>query len=292
MLSFNDPILVTGAKGQLGYDVVKELVSRGFTHVIGTDKDELDLTDEKSVKTFVLKLCPKVIFHNAAWTAVDKAEQFPDLVYRINALVPKYLTEAAKEIDATILSISTDYVYSGKGKLPFKEDDLLNPASVYGRTKAEGENFVRSYKKHFIVRTSWVFGINGNNFVKTMIRLGQTHQTIQVVSDQIGSPTYTRDLSKLLVDMAQTDKYGTYNASNEGFCSWAVFARAIFQEARLPVTIVPVDTEEYVKAYPGQAKRPLNSRMDKSKLISSGFPLLPSWQDALKRFFIELEEAK
>ena len=165
MLSLDDPILVTGVKGQLGYDVVRELTNRGFSHVIGIDKDEVDLTDEKAVKNFVLNLRPKVIFHNAAWTAVDKAELYPDVVYAINALAPKYLTEAAERLGATIVSISTDYVYSGKGDQPFKENDSPSPASVYGKTKWEGERFVRSYQRHFIVRISWVFGINGNNFI-------------------------------------------------------------------------------------------------------------------------------
>ena len=289
MLSLDAPILVTGVKGQLGYDVVKQLQMRGFKNVIGIDKEELDLIDEEAVRAFVRNLHPQAIFHNAAWTAVDKAETCPELVYQINALAPKYLAEAAEEVGAKIVAISTDYVYSGTGVTPFCEKDPVGPTSVYGKTKFQGEEFVRLYPKHFIVRISWVFGINGQNFIKTMLRLGQTHSELSVVSDQIGSPTYTVDLARLLVDMAQSEEYGTYNASNEGFTSWSDFAKAIFAEAKMNVEVHPVSTEEYRQMNPNQAARPLNSRMSKDKLVKHGFLPLPSWQDALKRYLKELE---
>ena len=281
--------LVTGVKGQLGYDVVRQLRSRGFFDVIGIDIEELNITDEKAVHAYVSSCKPDVIFHNAAWTAVDKAELNKELVYRVNALGPKYLSEAAKEVGAKIVYISTDYVFPGNGNNFYEPEDPVGPKSTYGLTKWQGEEFVRTYDKHFIVRISWVFGINGNNFVKTMLRLSNTHKELSVVNDQIGSPTYTFDLARLLVDMALTDKYGTYHATNEGICSWAEFAKEIFALSKKDVIVHPVTTEEYKKLNPNQTDRPLNSRMSKEKLSRCGFKPLPDWHDALRRYLNELE---
>ena len=281
--------LVTGVKGQLGYDVVRELRSRGFDDVIGIDIEELDITDEKAVHAYVNSCKPDVIFHNAAWTAVDKAEQNKELVYKVNALGPKYLSEAAKEIGAKIVYISTDYVFPGDGERFYEPNDPVGPKSTYGLTKWQGEEFVRAYNKHFIVRISWVFGINGNNFVKTMLRLSRTHKELNVVDDQIGSPTYTFDLARLLVDMALTDEYGTYHATNEGICSWAEFTKEIFALSGKDVVVHPVMTEEYKKLNPNQTNRPLNSRLSKDKLDQCGFKRLPDWKDALRRYLKELE---
>lgn len=282
--------LVTGVKGQLGFDCVRELRARGFEDVIGIDIDDLDITDEKAVHKLVNELKPDVIMHNAAWTAVDKAEQFKYAVYKVNALGPKYLTEAAREVGAKIIYISTDYVFPGDGESFYSPEDPVGPKSTYGLTKWQGEEFVRTYEKHFIVRISWVFGLNGNNFIKTMLRLGETHKELTVVDDQIGSPTYTADLAKLLVDMSQTEKYGTYHATNEGVCSWAEFAKEIFKAAGKDVIVHPVTTEEYMKINPNQTERPLNSRMSKDKLETNGFARLPKWEDALVRYLKELKD--
>ena len=284
-------ILVTGFKGQLGFDVVRELKERGFTNVRGIDREELDITDEKAVREYILNYRPKIVFHNAAWTAVDKAEQMPDAVYAVNALGPKYIAQVCKEIDATMMYISTDYVFEGKGERFYEVDDPKSGLSVYGKTKSQGEDFVTStLEKYFIIRISWVFGINGNNFIKTMLKLGKTHDKLNVVCDQIGSPTYTYDLSKLMCDMIETDKYGIYHATNEGVCSWADFAKYIFKVAGLNVKVNPVTTAEYKKLVPAQADRPLNSRMSKKSLTENGFNKLPTWQDATERYIKLLEE--
>lgn len=284
-------ILVTGVKGQLGYDCVRELTERGYKNVIGIDIDELDLTDEKAVSKYITELKPNIVMHNAAWTAVDKAEEFPDKVYEVNSLAPKYIADACKKIDAKMVYISTDYVFDGKGTKEFNIDDPKNGLSVYGKTKSQGEDFVKSIlDKYFIVRISWVFGKNGNNFVKTMLKLANMGKTeLNVVSDQIGSVTYTYDLSKLLCDMIETDKYGIYHATNEGFVSWAEFAEEIFKLSNKNVKVNYVTTEEYKKLVPQQADRPLNSRMSKSSLDKAGFNRLPDWKDALKRYLKEIE---
>ena len=286
MITKESKILVTGVKGQLGYDCVRELKERGYQYVLGIDKEELDITDEKSVQDYILSYKPDVVMHNAAWTAVDKAEQMPDAVYAVNALGPKYIAEACKKISAIMFYISTDYVFDGKGNKPFEVDDPKGGLSVYGKTKLAGENFVREIlNKYFIIRISWVFGINGHNFIKTMLSLADKGlKEINVVSDQIGSPTYTYDLSKLMCDMMVTERYGTYHATNEGFCSWAEFASYIFKTARIDMKVNPVTTVEYKKLVPSQADRPLNSRLSKQSLIDAGFALLPSWQDAVKRY--------
>ena len=278
-------ILVTGFKGQLGFDCVKELEKRGYSNVRGIDVAELDITDEKAVDKYISEFKPDVVMHNAAWTAVDKAEQFEDKVYQVNSYGPKYIAEACKKVDATMIYISTDYVFDGKGDKPFEVDSPKAGLSIYGKSKALGEDFVRqTLNKYFIIRISWVFGINGNNFIKTMLKLAETHDELSIIDDQIGSPTYTADLASLMADMIETDKYGTYHATNEGFCSWAEFAEYIFKCAGKNVKVNKVTTEQYKQMVPNQADRPLNSRMSKQSLINAGFKTLPSWQDATKRF--------
>ena len=285
-------ILVTGVKGQLGYDCVRELKVRGYTNVLGIDKETLDITDKDKVLNYIKEYKPDVVMHNAAWTAVDKAEERKDLVYEVNALGPKYIAEACKAIGAKMVYISTDYVFDGIGETPFEVDSPKNGLSTYGKTKGEGEDFVTSIlDKYFIVRISWVFGINGNNFVKTMLKLADMGKTkLNVVCDQIGSVTYTYDLSKLLCDMIETDKYGIYHATNEGYISWAEFAREIFKLSRKNVIVNEVTTAEYKILVPNQTDRPLNSRMSKVSLDKAGFKRLPDWKDALKRYLKELGE--
>lgn len=292
MITSDSKILVTGVKGQLGYDCVRELKERGYRNVLGIDKDELDITDENAVQDFILSYKPDVVMHNAAWTAVDRAEQMPDAVYAVNALGPRYIAEACKETGATMFYISTDYVFDGKGERPFEVDDPKGGLSVYGKSKLAGEDFVRDIlDRHFIIRISWVFGINGHNFIKTMLSLADKGlKEINVVSDQVGSPTYTYDLSKLMCDMMVTEKYGTYHATNEGFCSWAEFADHVFRIAGIGMKVNPVTTEEYRKLVPNQADRPLNSRMSKRSLDGAGFGRMPTWQDATERYIKELYE--
>ena len=287
----NAKILVTGVNGQLGYDCVRELTERGFTNVKGIDIDDLDITNHDKVIKYITEYRPEVVMHNAAWTQVDKAEQFPDKVYEVNSLGPKYIAEACKIVDAKMIYISTDYVFDGKGTNEFNVSDPKNGLSVYGKTKSQGEDFVTNIlEKYFIVRISWVFGKNGNNFVKTMLKLANMGKTeLNVVCDQIGSVTYTYDLSKLLCDMIETDKYGIYHATNEGFISWAEFAEEIFKQSNKTVKVNYVTTEEYKKMVPQQADRPLNSRMSKKSLDEAGFNRLPDWKDALKRYLKEIE---
>ena len=284
-------IIVTGVKGQLGYDCLRRLSEAGFNNVLGIDIEDLDITNEKAVNELVLKEKPEVFIHNAAWTAVDKAEEFKEKVYEVNALGPKYIAEACKKVNAKMVYISTDYVFDGKGENFFEINDKKDGLSVYGKTKSQGEDFVKqALDKYFIVRISWVFGVNGNNFIKTMLRLAESgKKELNVVSDQIGSPTYTYDLAKLLVDMIQTDKYGIYHATNEGVCSWAEFASYIFKAAGKDVVVHPITTEEYKKLVPAQADRPLNSRLSKASLDEAGFIRLPKWQDAVDRYLKELK---
>ncbi len=291
MLDKYSKILVTGFAGQLGYDCVRELKSRGYTNVAGIDIKDLDLTDEIKVIDYITQFSPDVVMHNAAWTAVDKAEEMPEKVKAINTLAPKYIAEACKMVGAKMVYISTDYVFDGLGDKPFEIDSPRTGLSVYGKTKSEGEDMVRNtLNEHFIVRISWVFGKNGNNFVKTMLKLADMGKTeLNIVSDQIGSVTYTYDLSRLLVDMIETEKYGTYHATNEGFVSWAEFAEEIFKQKGLDVKVNYVTTEEYLKMVPQQAKRPLNSRMSKKSLDEAGFKRLPNWKDALSRYLEEIK---
>ena len=279
-------ILVTGVNGQLGFDICRELNQRGYTDVLGVDKDELDITNESKVRSFIKDYKPDVIMHNAAWTAVDLAEDMAEECEKVNVLGTRYLSEAAEEIGAKIVYISTDYVFDGNGDNYFEVDDLKAPLSVYGKTKYLGELEVQKCSKYFIVRISWVFGINGKNFVKTMLNLSKTKHELNVVCDQIGSPTYTYDLSKLLCDMIETEKYGVYHATNENVCSWFEFAKAIFKIAGVEMKINPVKTSEYGLT---KAKRPLNSRLSKSSLDNAGFQRLPTWQDALTRYIKELK---
>ncbi len=292
MINLDSKILVTGVKGQLGFDCARELKKRGYKNVLGIDRDELDVTDEDSVLAFVKAYRPDVIMHNAAWTAVDKAEENVEAVYKVNALGPKYLAMAAKAVGASMVYISTDYVFDGKGDKPFEVDSPKGGLSTYGRTKGAGEDFVRDILDHyFIVRISWVFGINGNNFVKTMLRLAESgKKELNVVNDQIGSVTYTYDLARLLVDMIETDKYGVYHATNEGYLSWQEFAEEIFKLAHKDVLVHGVTTEEYKRLVPNQTDRPLNSRLSKASLDEAGFKRLPDWRDALKRYLKELGE--
>jgi len=278
-------VLVTGVKGQLGHDVMNELAKRGLDSV-GVDIDEMDVTDRTSVGKVIRETAPDAVIHCAAYTAVDAAEENEELCRRVNAGGPRNIAEVCRELDIKMLYISTDYVFSGEGERPWEPDDERAPQSVYGRTKCEGETAVQELlEKYFIVRIAWAFGVNGNNFVKTMLKLSANHDTIRVVSDQYGSPTYTYDLARLLVDMILTEKYGVYHATNEGICSWYEFACAIFKEAGISVNVVPVTTKEYG----ARAKRPANSRMSKEKLTQNGFERLPSWQDALKRYLQDLK---
>ncbi|MDE7095729.1 MAG: dTDP-4-dehydrorhamnose reductase [Anaeroplasmataceae bacterium] len=284
-------ILVTGVNGQLGYDCVRELRKRGYTNVKGIDIADLDITDEAAVHQYILDYKPEVVMHNAAWTAVDKAEEFPEKVYEVNALGAKYIAEACQKISAKMVYISTDYVFDGEGTKEFEINDARKGLSVYGETKAKGEDFVKAaLDKYFIVRISWVFGIHGNNFVKTMLKLADLgKKEINVVCDQIGSVTYTCDLSVLLCDMIETEQYGIYHATNEGTISWYDFAVEIFKQTNIDMKVNPVTTAEYIKLIPQQAKRPLNSRLSKKSLTNAGFKRLPDWKDALSRFLKEMK---
>lgn len=281
-------VLVTGVKGQLGYDCVRELNQRGFSDVVGIDINDLDLTDEIAVKNYLLNVRPDVIIHNAAWTAVDLAEEHEDEVRRINVDAVRYIATTAEEIGAKLVYISTDYVFPGDGDHFYDVNDKTCPSNVYGKTKLDGEKAAKLCKKSFIIRISWVFGINGNNFVKTMLKLAKTHNELSIVSDQIGSPTYTFDMSKLICDMIITEKYGTYHATNEGICSWAEFAEEIFKQSHINVKVEHITTADYLMNKPAQAVRPLNSRLSKKSLDEAGFNRLPTWQNALKRFLKEL----
>ena len=290
MLKKDSKIIVTGVKGQLGFDCLRVLAKRGYTNVLGIDKDELDITDEKAVISFIKKEKPAALIHNAAWSAVDKAEEFPELVHKVNALGPKYLAEGCKEVGAKMVYISTDYVFDGLGDKPFEVDAKRKGLSVYGKSKADGEKFVEdTLKEHFLVRTSWAFGINGNNFVRIMLNLADNgKKELNVVCDQIGSVTYTYDLAELLADLIETDKFGIYHATNEGYISWADFAEKIFALAGKDVKVNRVTTKEYLALNPVQAIRPLNSRLSKKALDENGFKRLPNWEDALKRYLKEL----
>ena len=283
-------ICVTGVNGQLGFDCVKELTNRGYKEVRGIDIKDLDITNKEAVFNYIKSYKPDVIMHNAAYTAVDKAELNYDDCYKVNSLGTKYIAEAAKEIDAKMVYISTDYVFDGNKNGIYEISDQTSPLSVYGKTKLLGEEFVKScLSKYFIVRISWVFGINGNNFVKTMLRLAnEGKKELNVVSDQIGSPTYTADLAVLLCDMIETEKYGIYHATNEGYCSWYDFAKKIFELANKDIVVNPVTTAEYLKLVKQQAKRPMNSKMSKLCLDQAGFNRLPSWENASERYLKEL----
>ncbi len=291
-------VFVTGVCGQLGHDCVNELKKRGY-EVIGSDIQHLDIknyvpldiTDENAVSQLITGIRPDAVIHCAAWTAVDAAEDEENKgkVHTINARGTKYIAEAVKNIDAKMIYISTDYVFDGQGDRPWQPDDKnFAPLNVYGKSKLDGEIAVSEIlEKYFIVRIAWVFGLNGNNFIKTMINVGKKHDTVRVVNDQIGTPTYTFDLARLLVDMAETDKYGYYHATNEGgYISWYDFCCEIYRQYGLETKVIPVTTEEYGLS---KAKRPFNSRLDKSKLVAAGFAPLPDWKDAVKRYLAEAD---
>ena len=296
-------VLVTGVAGQLGHDVMNELAKRGYdgigtdiadsysgvqdnTAVVGMPYVQLDITDAESVEKTIKEIKPDVVVHCAAWTAVDSAEdeENRDKVFAVNVEGTKNISHACKEIDAKMVYTSTDYVFDGQGTEPWKPDcKEYAPLNIYGQSKLDGELAVSEIlDKYFIVRIAWVFGTNGNNFIKTMLKVGKKFDTIRVVNDQIGTPTYTYDLARLLVDMIETDKYGYYHATNEGgYISWYDFACEIFRQAGYSTNVNPVTTEEYGIS---KAKRPFNSRLDKTKLVENGFTPLPDWQEALKRY--------
>lgn len=310
-------VLVTGVAGQLGHDVMNELAKRNYegvgsdiapvysgaddgTAVTAMPYVQMDITDKDAVEKKILELRPDVVVHCAAWTAVDLAEDEDkaEKVHQVNGIGTENIALACKKADCKLVYLSTDYVFDGQGTAPWEPDcNDYQPLSVYGRTKLEGEQAVAAnLEKYFIVRIAWVFGVNGKNFIKTMLNLGKTHDQIRVVSDQIGTPTYTYDLARLLVDMIETEKYGYYHATNEGgYISWYDFTREIFRQAaqlghseygRENLEVIPVTTQEYGIS---KAKRPFNSRLDKSKLAANGFEPLPTWQDALHRYLQEIE---
>ena len=301
-------VFVTGVGGQLGHDVMNELYKRGYEGVGSDIQDvysgiedgsavteapymQLDITDEAAVSQKIKEINPDVIVHCAAWTAVDAAEDEENQgkVDQINHLGTQYIAWAAKTVDAKMVYISTDYVFDGQGERPWEPDDkCYAPLNVYGQSKLDGELAVaNTLEKYFIVRIAWVFGLNGKNFIKTMINVGKTHDTVRVVNDQIGTPTYTLDLAKLLVDMVETEKYGYYHATNEGgYISWYDFCCEFYKQYGLDTTVLPVTTEEYGLS---KAARPFNSRLEKKKLVEAGFTPLPTWQDAVSRYFKEAD---
>ena len=301
-------IYVTGVCGQLGHDVMNELARRGHEG-LGSDLapvysgvqdgsavctmpyEQLDITDAKAVQERLLSAQPDAVIHCAAWTAVDAAEapENREKVWTINAGGTRHIAQACEQLGCKMMYMSTDYVFDGQGTMPWQPDcEDYAPLNVYGQTKLEGEQAVRELvEKFFVVRIAWVFGLSGNNFINTMLRLGQSHTTLRVVNDQVGTPTYTLDLARLLVDMIETEKYGIYHATNEGgYISWYDFACEIFRQAGLPVTVQPVTTAEYGQS---AAVRPFNSRLDKTKLVTSGFVPLPDWRDALGRYLREIQ---
>jgi len=301
-------LFVTGVCGQLGHDVVNNAVARGY-EAVGSDIQpiysgvadgsavtsspyvQLDITDRDAVLAAIEEIRPDAIIHCAAWTAVDAAEDEENQakVHTINAVGTQNIADAAKAVDAKMLYLSTDYVFDGKGERPWEPDDkCYAPLNVYGQSKLDGELAVSgTLEKYFIVRIAWVFGLNGKNFIKTMINVGKTHDTVRVVNDQIGTPTYTLDLSRLLVDMVETEKYGYYHATNEGgYISWYDFCVEFYKQYGLSTNVIPVTTEEYGLS---KAARPFNSRLNKSKLVESGFTPLPDWKDAVRRYLAEAE---
>lgn len=278
-------VLVTGAAGQLGHDVMDELEKRNH-EAVGVDVQEMDITDEVKVQQVITEADVDAVIHCAAYTAVDAAEDNVELCRKINAEGTENVAKVCRDLDLKMMYISTDYVFDGQGKRPWEPDDERHPLNVYGQTKYEGEIAIEEcLDKYFIVRIAWVFGVNGKNFIKTMLNLAKTHDRLTVVNDQTGSPTYTYDLARLLVDMIETEKYGRYHATNEGLCTWYEFACEIFKQAGVEIEVAPVSSAEY----PAKAKRPENSRMSKAKLDENGFERLPSWQDALNRYLREIE---
>lgn len=280
-------VLVTGGSGQLGFDLVKQLKEKNY-EVFAPTTNEMDITNKENVLKTIEEFNPDVIFHCAAYTAVDKAEEEQELCYKVNATGTNNLVEASKKTNAKIVYISTDYVFDGTKEGIYNEEDNANPINYYGYTKYCGEEYVRSLHDYLIVRISWVFGINGKNFVKTMLNLSQTKDEINVVSDQIGSPTYTEDLSKLLIQMIENNKTGTFNATNEGYCSWYEFAKYIFEINNIDIKVNPILTKDYKTL----AKRPYNSKLNKEKLDKENLGRLPDWQDATRRYCKMLRKEK
>lgn len=280
-------VLVTGVTGQLGFDVMRELEKAGIP-AKGCSRQEISLTDHAGARECIEAYAPDAVIHCAAYTAVDRAEDEPELAMAVNGEAVRNLAEICRDIDAKLIYISTDYVFPGDGEVFYEPDAPKGPQNAYGRSKLAGEEAVQEIlKKYFIVRISWVFGIHGKNFIRTMLKLGESHKELTVVGDQVGSPTYTKDLAGLLVEMVKSENYGIYHATNEGTCSWAEFAREIFQQAGKEVKVTPVPSS----AYPTKAVRPKNSRMSKKCLDAAGFRRLPDWKDALGRYLVELESS-
>ena len=280
-------ILVTGASGQLGWDVCRELEKRHMEYR-GVSSKDFRLDCPEDTRAYVMGYVPDAVIHCAAYTAVDRAEDEPELCAAVNAEGTRVLAECCRELDAKLLYISTDYVFPGDGCQPYETDARTGPLNVYGQTKLAGELAVKEcLNQFFIVRISWVFGLHGRNFVRTMLDLGAKEPALRITGDQFGSPTYTGDLAPLLCDMIQTDKYGVYHATNEGVCTWAEFAQEIFNQSGMTVSVTPRKAAER----PSRAVRPQNSRMSKKSLVDAGFPLLPPWEDALSRYLKELQQA-
>lgn len=281
-------ILVTGITGQLGHDVMAELAARGH-EAVGATRQDMPLTDFPALRAHLMRVRPDAVIHCAAYTAVDRAEEEKTACMIVNGGATREIAAACRALGAKLLYLSTDYVFPGTGDGFYEPDDEKGPQNAYGLSKLAGEEAIEELlTRYFIVRISWVFGVNGKNFVKTMLRLAETHDALTVVDDQVGSPTYTRDLARLLVDMVESERYGVYHATNEGVCSWAEFAREIFRQAGKDTTVAPVPSS----AYPTPAKRPKNSRLSKACLDAAGFCHLPPWQDALARYLEELKALK
>lgn len=281
-----DNYLITGANGQLAYDIIRELKNRAEYNIYGFDSKMLDVTNRNQVFEIITKFKPSVIFHCAAYTKVDQAEDESKSCFKVNVEGTKNIVEAAEKVGSKVIYISTDYVFDGDKQDLYEIDDLPNPRNIYGLSKYCGEKETLKYEKSFVVRISWVFGINGNNFVKTMLRLAEIKNELNIVADQIGSPTYTVDVAKFLVDLSYSEKYGIYHATNSGFTTWYDFAKAIFELNNIKIKLNPVSTSEYKT----KADRPINSKLSKNSLILNGFNLLPEWNDALKRFNEEIRE--
>ena len=277
-------ILVTGATGQLGSDIVKELNRKGKS-VFGVGSTKLNITNDSDVMNFFDSYRFNFVVHSAAYTKVDAAEDEKELNYEVNVHGTENIASQCRKFDIPLIYFSTDYVFGGEGNIPFKEDDSVNPLCEYAKAKYNGEEIVKKLNEYFIIRISWIFGKNGKNFVNTMLKLAETKNELKIVSDQIGSPTYTVDVAKEVAEMIDTNKFGIYHLTNEGYVSWADFAREIFKLKKINVNVIDITTKEYA----AKASRPLNSRLDKSKLYANGFSKMPTWQDALKRYLIEID---
>ncbi|MHA4259677.1 dTDP-4-dehydrorhamnose reductase [Bacillus cereus] len=277
-------VLVTGAKGQLGQDVVSLLKEQTW-EIFGVGREELNITDEKQVSEKVLLIQPDIIIHTAAYTQVDQAESDEEAAFKVNAEGTKYLAQAAEVVGAKFCYVSTDYVFDGTKETPYKAGDQTNPQTVYGKSKLVGEQYTQEYcSKSYIVRTSWVFGLYGNNFVKTMLRLAEENKELGIVHDQVGSPTYTTDLARFIISLVQTDKYGVYHGSNSGVCSWYEFAKEIFKQSNIEILVNPLKTEDF----PRPAARPKYSVLDKGMIEENGFESFQNWKEALKDFLKKL----